>query len=774
MPSEPTSNALPGKNSDPARSMTASPPHRRILFVAAGIYAALAVLCTLIPLFDHPGFEFAFVFAIAGPLVAGWVTIMRASPRYHAAEGALPFSVLREFSAALGINLALLVVPLTIILLHGLRVPLCDVGEGIAFFFLLPVAGVCFAVALGLFCTVHYRWPKTMFAAVFLLSIAYAGYLGYATPAIFSYNLFYGYFPGLSYDELLPLEWPLIAYRVFTLGVAALLVWLTALIVEHSRPGDSVVRKGYTLVRTLWKEYLHVALGILALLFLLVVFRCELGWESTAGAIRARLGGLKETRHFSIYYDVATVTPAAAERLGAEHEFQLARIQEQFVLPHVERIASYVYPSAEAKRRAIGAGQTELAKPWLREVHITAQSVDATLKHELVHVVAAPFGMPLIHASTSPGLTEGLAIAVEGTWGGRTLAEHAALLRRAGLMPPMEHMLGATGFIAQSSSVSYVLAGAFAKHLIDRYGMRRFLLVYGRSSYEEIYGHALPDLIAGWHRSLDSIAYDPADSLTADVLFRRPPLLGKVCVRLHARRLREAQRLMADHDYDGALPLYRDLAAVGGYEALAGLMNLRARRQEYNAVIDLYDSLRAHDRRPSRYLPLAIVAGDAAWALGDPFRARALYATVRTAHITPSLTETAAIRLLAIGDSAAGPGLRTFFLSDASDTARVQMLIAPTNTPGDSLRWYLRGRLLFRMQRYDEARHFFESASFRGADPVLERARCVALGDAELRSGRLQSARASYWSALNSDSRAAAVLEIDERIARCEFLEHDQ
>ncbi len=774
MPSEPTSNALPGKNSDPARPMTASQPHRRMLFLAAGIYAAIAVLCMLVPLFDHPGFEFAFVVAVVGPLVAGALTIGHARPRYHAADDDRPFSVLREYIISLGTNLALLLLPFVIILLNGFRVPLCDVTEGVLFYLLLPVTGVVFAVALGLFCTVHYRWPKVMFAGVFLLSIMYAISLGYTTPAIFSYNLFYGYFPGLTYDELLPLEWPLVLWRVVTLGAAAVLVWLAALIVERSRPDDSVVRKGFTLLRTLWRDYLHISLAMAALVLLAVVFRCELRWESTADSIRARLGGLTETKHFVIAYDVATVTPAAAERLAAEHEFQLARLQEQFVLPHVERIATYVYPSAEAKRRAIGAGQTELAKPWLREVHITAQSIDATLQHELVHVVAAPFGMPLIHASTSPGLTEGLAIAVEGTWGGRTLAEHAALLRRAGLMPPMERMLGAAGFIAQSSSVSYILAGAFARHLIDRYGMRRFLLVYGTPSYEEVYGHPLPDLIGSWQRSLDSVAYDPADSLTADVLFRRPPLIGKVCVRLHARRMNEARRLVADRRYDDALLLYRDLAAVGGSDAVTGLMNLRMRRQEYNAAIDLYDSLLAHDPRPTRYLPLALVAGDAAWALGNPVRARALYEAVRAAHVTPSLTETAALRLLAARDSVVGPRLRTFFLSDASDSVRVQMLLALTTTPGDSLLWYLRGRLVYRRQRYDEARHLFERAGFRTADPALEWARCVALGDAALRSGHLQDARVAYWSALNHDTRAAAALEIDERIARCEFLERYQ
>ena len=382
--------------------------------------------------------------------------------------------------------------------------------------------------------------------------------------------------------------------------------------------------------------------------------------------------------------------------------------------------------------------------------------------------------MPVIHVSTSPGLTEGLAIAVEGVWGGRTLAQHAALIRRAGLMPPLERMLGPTGFIAQSSSVSYVLAGAFARHLIDRYGMRRFLFLYGHLSYEQVYGHTLPELITAWHRSVDSVAAEPGDSAVVDALFRRPPLIGKVCVRLYARRVREARGLVADRNFDKALPLYRSLAGIGGYEAVAGLINLHARRQEYNAVVDLYDSLTTHDDHPARYLPLAITAGDAAWALGDPIHARQLYSAVRSARVTPSLTEAAAIRLHAVSDTAAGSGFRTFFLSDASDTARAMMMNAPTNTGADSLRWYLRGRLLFRMQRFAEARQLFERAGFLGADPALEAARCMALGDAALRSGELQEARAAYWSALNFDNRAAAVLEIDERIARCEFLERSR
>ena len=676
------------------------------------------------------------------------------------------------YLSSLGINLVLLLIPLALILLNGFLVPLCDVGEGLAFFLLLPVPGVAFATALALFCVVHYRRSRTMFLVYGLVTISYAVYTGYATPAIFSYNFFYGFFPGLSYDELLPLEVPLLLFRLLTLGVTAVLLWLSSLIVRSTDPADGVVRKGFTLARELWRDHRAVVSGMIIVAGLLFWYRCELGWESTASHIQARLGGVRETEHFVIHYDPTVVDTIAADRIAAEHEFQLSRIQELFALPHVDRISSYIYPSTESKRRLVGAGITELSKPWNREVHITMQGMDATLKHELVHVVAQPFGLPVIGASTSPGLIEGLAVAVEGMWGYRTLAADAVMLRRAGLMPDIERMMSATGFAAQSSAVSYVLAGAFSRHLIDRYGMRRFLQVYGQKSYEEVYGSSLPMLIAGWKASLDSVAVDPADTVAVDVFFRRPPLFGKVCVRLHARRVREAQRLFTEHRYDEAHALYSTLTLHGGgYDAFAGLMATLHRQRSYAAVADLYDSLVSHDRHPRRYLPLALTAGDAAWATGNTIRARDLYAQVRTANVTPSLSEIAAVRLLAMSDSAAAPEFLKYFLADVSDSVRAGMLLRSPGGGSDSLGWYLRGRAMYRIRRYTDARQLFERAGFASADPLLEARRLVALGDASLRDGYPERARMAYWLALNHDTREAMTLDMDERIARCEFLE---
>jgi hypothetical protein len=481
---------------------------------------------------------------------------------------------------------------------------------------------------------VHHKRSRRVFALYFLVSFVYVVFIGYTTPAIDSYNFFYGYFPGLSYDELLPLDIPLLTFRFLTLALAALLVWLTHLLVLHTTPGQGGIRKGFKLLWVLWREHSAPAAIVAVVAMALYWFRCELGWEATQPFLQEELGSKRLTTHFEIYFDSTAYPGEAATRLAAEHEFQLGRIFKEFSLQRVDRIRSYVYPDVESKRRLIGAGITEFAKPWNREVHITAQGVESSLQHELVHVVAAPFGVPVIQASLSPGLVEGLAVAAEGTWGYKTLAEYAAALRQAELAPDIERLMGVTGFAAQSSAVSYVLAGAFSRHLIDRYGMRPFLRVYGNGDYDGEFGKPLSTLITEWQSALDSVTVDDPTRAAVDVFFRRPTIFGKVCARLHAKYVRQAQRLFAAKRHDEAEAMYRELVATGGgYDAYAGLRHHRQHADMQATICG--DSLVTHDTHPLRYLP-AITAGDAAWALNNPIRARSLYSQVRRADVAPS------------------------------------------------------------------------------------------------------------------------------------------
>jgi len=55
----------------------------------------------------------------------------------------------------------------------------------------------------------------------------------------------------------------------------------------------------------------------------------------------------------------------------------------------------------------IGAVNTEIAKPWLRQMHINLSGFESSLKHEMVHVLATEFGWSPLKIAPNSGLVEG-------------------------------------------------------------------------------------------------------------------------------------------------------------------------------------------------------------------------------------------------------------------------------------------------------------------------------------------------------------------------------
>ncbi|MEK7250297.1 MAG: hypothetical protein AAB209_07745, partial [Bacteroidota bacterium] len=330
--------------------------------------------------------------------------------------------------------------------------------------------------------------------------------VGYFAPAIFSYNFFFGYFPGLTYDEALDISMSLVLFRILTLILAGALVWMARLLLKHTNINDAVWEKGVTLLGAMVQgRNVFVTAAIATLVIVTWWFRGELGFDSTSSFIQKRLGEHYETEHFRIFYSRESYNDDEIKWVAAEHEFRLKQITYAMSLPFKGKIESYIYPSTEVKQRLMGAGNTNVAKPWSQQIHITKQSLEATMKHELVHVLVAPFGLPIINASLSAGLVEGVAMAIEWDWGNRTLHQYGAAMKRFGVSPDISAMMTITGFASQSSSVSYVLAGSFCRYLIDTYGIRNMMLLYRSNNYERIYDKPLSELISEWQNFLSTI-----------------------------------------------------------------------------------------------------------------------------------------------------------------------------------------------------------------------------------------------------------------------------
>lgn len=748
----------------------------RGILLAGLIYCGAAIICTQIPLVNSLGYESSAAMALIGSCIAGYTTIKQFRLSFHNGgvnrwSGAEVFAVFRK---CLLVNMLLLIVPLVVLLANALFVKNCSVLTGALFFLLLPVVSVCFSASLGLFCAVHYRWSRIAFTVFVLSSIAYAVALGYFTPAIFSYNLFYGFFPGLSYDEILRITFPLILFRLATVALGGLLLWLALLLVCHSKADDSTIQKGSALLRTLAsRKYRVLAVGVLAALALLYTFRCELGWEATAGFIQSQLGEKYSTTHFEIYYSSTSIPASDIRRIAGEHEFRLAQLLADFGLTTYSRIESYVYPTNELKRRLIGTGTTNIAKPWNAQVHLTKQSLDGSLRHELAHVVAGKFGLPVIHASLSTGLVEGLATALDWTWGNRTLHQYAAAMKKFESMPDISHMMSFWGFAGQSSAVSYIAAGSFCRYLLDAYGMKRMLSVYRTGEYEVAYGKSLEDLVKEWNRFLGRIRVDENERDMIDVLLRQPTIFRKTCARVVAERNERARAALANRDYVGALNLYRiSFGEAGGYEPLSGIITALVRAGDYAEASRLGDSLILKQTRSAQFLPLFLWCGDAWWALGDTGKARVLFDRVRVANITDNLTEAATIRLIALRDSVLRQPMLRYFLSGIPDSSRVEELDSLAHLIPDRqlLIRYLQGRLLARLGKAADAIALLDPLEIFGLSRELEALRRRTIAEQLYTLGRYDVARNIFWQSLNVLVNEAEVTETREWVTRCEWM----
>ena len=746
-------------------------------FTVAAVYAFAAIVCTQVPLLNSLGYESSLLFALLGSFASAFLTINRLRRVYSEPaldKGLMIAGTLRSLRTAFLTNISLLIIPAAVLLANAFFVRNCSLPEAVLFYLLIPCVSVLFATALAFFCVMHYRWPRTAFLVLFFLTIAYDLALGYATPAIFSYNFFYGYFPGFTYDEGLRVTSTLVSFRLITLALTVVLTWLGYLLLTSVDRSASVYAKGVGLIRVLaGPGQRGLAVIVLSLCAAAYIFRCDLGYESTSGYIQSRLGGVMHTEHFDIYYPEGLLSADELARLADEHEFRFMQLMKLFSLRRFDRIESYLYPSAAVKMKLMGAGNTDIAKPWSKQIHVTVQSAFATVQHELTHVMAGRFGWPVIEASPSVGLTEGLAMAVEWNYGARTLHEYSAAMQQLRIAPDIERILTPAGFVTQAPAISYVLAGSFCRYLIDKYGIRPFLFMYGGRDWKTIYGRPVPVLVEEWKSYLRRYAVDPTDLAATKAFFTRPSIFQKTCPRVIGERNTIAGNALGAGQYAVAESLYAVSYSEGrSLESLSGFLGAALRNGEYDSVVVVFDRAEQSDGSPDRYLPLSIVLGDALWGLDSTDQAIDVYHTLRVVDLTDAYTEAASVRLAALGEGRCMEGYRRYFLTFGADSVRALILDSLTAIDTSSmLPHYLRGRELLRRNRYGTAIEELSRISLADTDPFLESLRLNSLGLACYFSGDVEKARGWFWQSLNYDDSNVARHSVNDWIDRCEWRE---
>ena len=743
----------------------------------------VSLACTQLPLFNYLGFEFSALTAIVAGFLAGLATISlwkkfpsEREEDQHAAGTPSADEQSWRFLKSLSLYLAVVcLLPAAIMSMNALLVKNCSFSQGLLFYGLLVVPGVIFCSMLALFLTVSpFHWKRTWFVIFFLLLIGHIVYVTFTRPQIFAFNPIVGFFPGITYDETMQIEGRLVLYRWATVS-ASLLLFIGAVVMNRwnertKRPLNDAPRAKGKLVHGAELAGVFVLVAIVAGIYLMSE---KLGLASTQASVEERLGGRIETKHFVILYPANFVDEGRARQLAQLHEFYFAKLVQELRVVSVKKIHSFLYASPDQKGRLIGAGRTNIAKPWLWQLHLNLGDVETSLKHELVHVLAADFGFPLVRVGLNPGLIEGLATAVERVQYEESTHRVAAQILSVGIYPNMERLFSFSGFAGTYPGVSYSLAGSFCRFLIDQYGIRRFKRLYRSGDFRSAYNRDLAVLLAEWRAHLERYRVDESERRKAEYRFKRASIFARECARVIANINAETRQYAARGEYQRALEsANRSLELSTSPEAVSQVMNALMRLDRYNEAIAfaeeyLNDSTLAHT-----LLPMKLQVGDSYWAIGNAQRARETYEDVLAAHMSIATDEACALRLEALGDADVAQRLQPYFVGLQTDTARIATLQASLRSQSHrELKTYLLAREYAAKGNDRLAVELLNSIPSMGVY-LLEFQRQLRLARMQYSLGEFQKAKISFWQSMNYTNSEPLLFRIQEWIDRCDWMTH--
>lgn len=544
-----------------------------------GLALALGIGLWFVPLFGVLGFEHALVvagFAVVCGLDLGASGARRAQ---HARGGpgypvrTLVGGVVR----ACGLAGTVTIVPGLVAALHGIWAPTCDWWFGLRAFALLPLPSAILGAALGHAITVVVgsrgtpRWyphRSTWLAVVLpIVVLAVAGFWRfYRQPPVFIYNPLIGYFPGNMYDENIKLGMPLVWSRLEQLAAVVAIVGFVAARLDV--PSYRVTREP----RPIRTPFAVIAVATVAALGALAL-RLDagaLGYAVDAEDIQAALGGRIETPHFIIYYAKTPEIERDLAVIAEDHEFRYAEVVARIGAAPAGKLESYYFANGTQKAELFGARNVEMAKPWRHAIYIDHRAFPHTsLRHEIAHVVASAFGDPIFGLATkhgvfiSPGLVEGLAVALDWPGGYDRLSPHEAVrvMQVMGVSPSIRELLS-INFFTVSPARSYQTAGSFLHFLLEKYGAERLRALYrSGGEFSEVYAQSLATLEAEWRAMIAAIVLPPEVIEGTKERFRGGSVFARPCPHAIAARRDQAAVALGHGDRPAAVKLMRVVCA---------------------------------------------------------------------------------------------------------------------------------------------------------------------------------------------------------------------
>lgn len=681
-----------------------------------------------LPLFGGPGYEHAVASGLITPAAAAIATAIDVSR--DTPDGGRPLTPLGAVARGVLAGLAFASISLLTAILHGARVGICEWWGALLYFVLTAGAGSVMGGTWGAFVGewlgVGVRRGRVKRRRLFAVLLALAGPIGgaalslwrfHASPMIFAFDPFVGYFSGTLYDTVIDGGNALLTYRLGSL--ATIVAFALAASVMRRTP------RGWAIDVRSPRALLALLAGIASLATFIA--GAKLGHMSTPASIRADLGAEKHGVRCDVVYP-STTREQEANLLVKDCDEQVAAVERRLGTKGPTRIRAWFFRDADDKKRLMGAAHTYIAKPWREEVYLQQSGYPhPVLGHELAHVIAGSFGRgPFRIAGAAggwlpnPGLIEGVAVFASPDDEDLTDLQWAHAMMRIGLLPPMQRVFS-LGFLGDSSAKSYTLAGAFIEWVSRTFGVDKMQRWYGGADIVELTGKSWADLDAEFRASLEKAPLPKEAEDFARAKFTRPGIFGRRCphvvdaIRHEADVCRDSQRYVeAIEKYEHALQ--KDATDWPSRLERAKVMRRHhpenAERAAGKAALE---GLIADDKTPRSFRDRAEEAlADAELLDGELESAARRYDALAARSIDEDAARTLEVKAIAARDPLAHPAVTALLLGDekhGADTYVGGVALGHWEaTAAASLSQYLIGRNMISRGFYEKGAVFLEAA----------------------------------------------------------------
>ena len=544
-----------------------------------------------LPLVGSLGYEFSAVNAVLLFLIGGLLTIYtsRDYPEHN-------FSLFELWHQRKKNVIIFLSMPFLIGLVSTVFFSKCPVLDGAFFYLVITVPSYFFGIVAGFYMSVLSQKNKyLLFGLSFLLIICLPLNELFFNPQVFFYNPIIGYFPGTIYDEDLRIDRLLIAYRL--LNISFMIFILSTAYQIRSK-----------------KVFIKAISLLLVILIAAVfsIFKPSLHLSTDKETLNKNLANTITTQNFVIHFGKTQNLIKSRKYVALLHEYYLDQIKIQLDVQSKQKVDSYIFQNKNQKQELIGAGNADIAKPWLKQIYLNYDSYEETLKHELVHVVASNFGATFLQVADNfnSAMIEGIAVAIDNNYDGMTAHYLAKLAWEGGYRVPIKTLFSGMNFFTQTTSVSYIYAGSFIKFLIDKFGVGTVKKLYHKTDFQKFCGENIDQLSVEYQEFLQN-CHISFNKNKAQLYFGAKTIFKKYCPRFAASQTRKASEYLANGKFENALKLFQKVYDYSeSYNSLLGIVQTLSKQKKfYEAECYLKNEIDKF-RTSQNYFSLEIILGD--------------------------------------------------------------------------------------------------------------------------------------------------------------------